>query len=50
VVRDNGPGGASEAPGGGLMGLRERVEDAGGTFSVQSVKRIGTTVTASLPL
>jgi signal transduction histidine kinase len=50
VVRDNGPGGASEAPGGGLLGLRERVEDAGGTFSVQSVRRIGTTVTASIPL
>jgi len=50
VVRDNGPGGASESPGGGLLGLRERVEDAGGTFSVQSIKRIGTTVTAALPL
>jgi signal transduction histidine kinase len=50
VVRDNGPGGATEAPGGGLQGLRERVEDAGGTFRLRSAKRIGTTVTAVLPL
>jgi signal transduction histidine kinase len=50
VVGDNGPGGASESPGGGLAGLRERVEAAGGTFRLQSAKGIGTTVEAVLPL
>jgi signal transduction histidine kinase len=49
-VSDDGPGGASEATGGGLAGLRERVELAGGMFRVQSVSRVGTTVTAVLPL
>jgi signal transduction histidine kinase len=48
-VVDNGRGGAAEAPGHGLAGLRERVEEAGGTFSVRSVKGVGTTLTAILP-
>ena len=49
-VSDEGPGGASESPGGGLAGLRERVEGAGGTFHVQSLPGRGTTVTAAIPL
>jgi signal transduction histidine kinase len=49
-VSDDGPGGASESGGGGLAGLRERVELAGGMFRVRSVRRVGTTVTAVLPL
>ena len=48
-VSDNGPGGATEAPGHGLAGLRERVEDAGGTFGVRSLRGVGTSVTAILP-
>jgi signal transduction histidine kinase len=48
-VSDNGPGGASEAPGGGLAGLRERVEAGGGTFRVRSIRGVGTAVTAALP-
>ena len=48
-VSDNGPGGASEASGRGLAGLRERVEEAGGSFGVRSIKGVGTTVTAELP-
>jgi signal transduction histidine kinase len=48
-VSDDGPGGAREAPGGGLMGLRERVEVAGGMFHVQSTAGRGTTVTAVIP-
>jgi signal transduction histidine kinase len=48
-VGDEGPGGADESPGGGLAGLRERVEQAGGTFDVQSVAGRGTTVTAVIP-
>ena len=49
-VSDDGPGGAEERPGGGLAGLRDRVEEAGGTFRLQSSKGIGTSVTAVLPL
>jgi signal transduction histidine kinase len=49
-VSDDGPGGADEEPGGGLEGLRERVEAAGGMFRLQSSEGNGTTVTAVLPL
>lgn len=34
----------------GLVGMRERVTMAGGTFSVESVKGVGTTVRAMVPL
>ena len=49
-VSDDGPGGANEAPGGGLEGLRERVEAVGGTFQLQSSEQNGTRVAAELPL
>lgn len=49
-VRDDGPGGADETVGGGLDGLRERVEAVGGMFRLQSGEGGGTTVTAVLPL
>jgi signal transduction histidine kinase len=49
-VGDDGPGGAAEAPGGGLSGLRERVEAAGGEFHLQSTQGIGTKVAAIFPL
>jgi signal transduction histidine kinase len=49
-VSDDGPGGADEASGGGLEGLRERVEAAGGTFHLLSSEQIGTKVAAVLPL
>jgi signal transduction histidine kinase len=49
-VSDDGPGGAHETPGGGLRGLRDRVEAAGGTFRLESIEGNGTTVTAVLPL
>jgi signal transduction histidine kinase len=48
-VSDNGQGGAKEDPGGGLAGLRERVEAAGGSFRLLSGGN-GTRVTAVLPL
>jgi signal transduction histidine kinase len=48
-VSDNGQGGADENPGGGLAGLRERVEAAGGSFRLLSGGN-GTRVTAVLPL
>jgi len=49
-VGDDGPGGADERRGGGLEGLRERVEAAGGMFRLQSSEGTGTRVTAVLPL
>lgn len=48
-VSDDGAGGAREGAGGGLTGLRDRVEAVGGTFAVESATNAGTIVTALLP-
>jgi signal transduction histidine kinase len=48
-VRDNGIGGADPARGSGLIGLRDRVEALGGTFSVHSPAGFGTTIWCELP-
>ena len=48
AVRDDGDGGASERPGSGLAGLRQRVELLEGEFTVESGAN-GTTVAAKLP-
>ena len=48
-VSDDGPGGARESPGGGLTGLRERVEETGGVFRLVSFPGTGTSVTAVIP-
>jgi signal transduction histidine kinase len=47
-VADDGPGGA-DPNGGGLTGLRGRVEALDGELSVVSVPRAGTTISAELP-
>ena len=47
-VSDNGPGGA-DPRGGGLSGLRQRVEALDGTLDVDSPEGIGTTIRAVLP-
>jgi signal transduction histidine kinase len=47
-VADNGPGGA-DPRGGGLSGLRQRVEALDGTLEVDSPEGIGTTIRAVLP-
>jgi signal transduction histidine kinase len=47
-VADDGVGGAVEAPGSGLQGLRDRVEAIGGTFAVQSDGH-GTRILARIP-
>ncbi len=47
-VADNGPGGA-EPSGGGLTGLRQRVEALDGRLDIHSVKGDGTVVWAVLP-
>jgi PAS domain S-box-containing protein len=49
-ITDDGRGGAGVVAGGGLVGLRDRAEAAGGTLSVVSPPGGGTVVTASLPL
>jgi signal transduction histidine kinase len=47
-IADNGPGGANPA-GGGLTGLKQRVEALDGRLEVHSVPREGTVVWAVLP-
>ncbi|WP_344619040.1 sensor histidine kinase [Dactylosporangium salmoneum] len=49
-VRDTGAGGAAFVPGGGLEGLRDRVEAGGGTLSLHSPPGGGTRLEARLPL
>jgi signal transduction histidine kinase len=48
-IADDGVGGASEAAGRGLEGLRHRVEAVGGTFAVDSPHGSGTRVVAAMP-
>ena len=49
VIADDGRGGASAGPGGGLSGLAQRVEALDGHFGVLSTPGEGTTVWAELP-
>jgi signal transduction histidine kinase len=49
-VRDDGVGGANPGLGSGLVGLKDRIEALGGTFSVHSPAGGGTTVTCELPM
>ena len=49
-VRDDGAGGADALRGSGLVGLKDRIEALGGTFSVHSPAGRGTTVSCELPV
>jgi signal transduction histidine kinase len=49
-VRDDGIGGADPVRGAGLLGLKDRIEALGGTFSVHSPLGGGTTVSCELPV
>jgi signal transduction histidine kinase len=49
AVSDDGHGGATEKPDGGLAGLRDRVAAVDGTFRLQSSPNGGTTVTVEVP-
>jgi signal transduction histidine kinase len=49
-VRDDGIGGADPQRGSGLVGLKDRIEAFGGTFSVHSPPGGGTTVSCELPV
>jgi signal transduction histidine kinase len=48
-IADDGLGGADEALGTGIAGLRERVGALGGTLDITSVAGAGTTIVARLP-
>jgi signal transduction histidine kinase len=50
TVSDDGIGGADLSRGSGLIGLEDRVEALGGSFTVHSPPLGGTTITAKLPL
>ena len=49
-VRDDGAGGADPLRGSGLVGLQDRIEALGGTFSVHSPAGHGTMVSCELPV
>jgi len=49
-VHDDGIGGATPTRGSGLLGLKDRIEALGGTFSVHSPAGRGTTVSCQLPV
>jgi signal transduction histidine kinase len=49
-VRDDGVGGADPLRGSGLVGLKDRIEALGGTFSMRSPAGGGTTVSCELPV
>jgi signal transduction histidine kinase len=49
-ISDDGAGGADQAKGSGLVGLRDRVEALGGTMAVASPPGGGTTIRAELPV
>jgi signal transduction histidine kinase len=48
-VRDNGIGGVDARDGSGILGLTDRVEALGGTISIVSPPRGGTTLSVRLP-
>lgn len=50
VVKDDGQGGARIEPGGGLEGLRDRVEAVSGRADVRSVEGLGTIVELTIPV
>jgi signal transduction histidine kinase len=49
VVTDDGVGGAQTGTGSGLIGLHDRIDVAGGTLTIVSPPRSGTTLTIRLP-
>lgn len=49
-VRDDGIGGADLLGGSGLVGLKDRIDALGGTFSLHSPVGAGTTVCCELPI
>ncbi|MDR6971401.1 histidine kinase [Leifsonia shinshuensis] len=50
VVKDDGQGGARIEPGGGLEGIRDRVEAVSGRADVRSVEGLGTIIELTIPV
>ena len=50
IVKDDGQGGARIEPGGGLEGLRDRVEAVSGRAEVRSVEGLGTIIELTIPV
>jgi signal transduction histidine kinase len=50
AIRDDGIGGAEATQGSGLVGLSDRIEAVGGTFTVTSPPGHGTHIRAEIPL
>ncbi len=50
IVKDDGHGGAAVTPGGGLGGVRDRVEAVDGHFDVKSVAGLGTIIELMIPV
>ncbi|GAB3573449.1 hypothetical protein GCM10027406_01930 [Leifsonia lichenia] len=50
IVKDDGQGGARVEPGGGLGGIRDRVEAVDGHAVVQSVAGLGTIIELTIPV
>jgi signal transduction histidine kinase len=50
VVKDDGQGGARIEPGGGLEGIRDRVETVSGRADVRSVAGLGTIIELTIPV
>lgn len=50
VVKDDGKGGARFEPGGGLEGIRDRVEAVNGRADLRSVEGLGTILELSIPV
>lgn len=48
-IRDDGKGTNAVQPGNGLRGIRERVEEHGGTLHIESAARCGFTIRIALP-
>lgn len=48
TVTDDGSGGADPAGGSGLIGLKDRIDAAGGTLTVSSPAGVGTTITVRI--
>jgi signal transduction histidine kinase len=49
-VRDDGVGGVDSTRGSGILGLTDRAEALGGTISISSPPRSGTTLSVRLPI
>ena len=50
VVKDDGKGGARFEPGGGLEGIRDRVEAVNGRAELRSVEGLGTILELTIPV